>query len=140
MTTIRRVLAVLGLALTVVVGSSIPAAATFSDTAALATTSVATATVAAPGDVTGYLICGPSTSTMLVTWTASSASRISGYKVTVHYSDGYEQSETVSASATSWSGSVTTDNVTAYAVRYSVTTLTDHGWFTQSGLTGSFRC
>ena len=140
MTTARRVLAVLGLALAVVVGGSIPASATFSATATVATTSVATATVAAPGNVTGKLTCASSTSTMNVTWTASSASRISGYRVTVHYSDGYEQSETVAATATSWTKSTTTYNVTAYAIRYSVTTLTTYGWFTQSGLTGSFQC
>ncbi len=140
MTALRRVFAVLGLALAAVVGSSIPAAATYSDTASLASMTVGTATVAAPGDVTGYLTCGPSTSTMKVTWTASSATRISGYRVTVHYDDGYTQSETVAATATSWSKSITTYNVTAYAVRYSVTSLTSYGWFTQSALTGSFRC
>ena len=136
----KRFLTVLALAVGVVVGSSIPASAGVSDTAALNTMTLDTATVPAPGDVTGDLSCGPSDSTMSVTWTTSSASQISGYRVTVHFSDGYEQSETVAATATSWSQSITTSTVTAYAVRYSVTTLTTYGWFTQSGLTGSFRC
>ena len=139
--TVRRMLAVLGLALTVVVGSSIPAAAAFSDTVSLATTSASTLTVVAPGNVTGTLTCGPSTSTMGVTWNPSGSRGVTGYRVTVLYSDGYEQSEVVNgAAASSWSKSTTTYNVTAYAVRYSVTTLTSYGWFTQSGLTGSFRC
>ena len=141
MTTVRRVLAVLGLALTVVVGSSIPAAATFSDTAVLAISSGPTLTVAAPGDVTGTLTCGPSSSTLGVTWIPSGSRGVSGYRVTVLYSDGFEQGEVVNGAATSgWSKSTTTYNVTAYAVRYSVTTLTTYGWFTESGLTGSFRC
>ena len=141
MTGFKRFLTVLGLALTIVVGGSIPASATFSDLAALPTMNLGTATVAAPGNITGSLTCSAkSDSTMKVTWTSSASPRVSGYKVTVHFSDGYEQSETVAATATSWSKPITTYNVTAYAVRYSVTTLTTYGWFTQSGLTGSFRC
>jgi hypothetical protein len=141
MTAVRRLVAVLGLALTVVVGSSLPAAATFSDTATVATTSVATATVAAPGNVTGSLTCGSSNATMKVTWNPSGSPKVSGYRVIVHFSDGYEQSQVVSgATATSWTDTITTFNATKYAIRYSVTTLTTYGWFTQSGLTGSFRC
>jgi hypothetical protein len=141
MTTARRVLAVVGLALAVIVGSSLPAAATWSDTAGLSPMTVATATVAAPGNVVGTLSCGASNSTMGVTWNPSGSRGVSGYRVTVLYSDGYEQSEVVNGAATSsWSKSTTTYNVTAFAVRYSVTTLTTYGWSTQSALTGSFRC
>ncbi len=141
MNTVKRFLAVLGLAVTVVAGSSIPASATFSDTAATPTMTLATATVAAPGNVVGSLTCGgKSDSTMKVTWTASSASRISGYRITVHFSDGFQSVRTVAPTATSWTDTITTYNVTAYSIRYSVTTLTDYGWTTQSGLTGSFQC
>ena len=140
MTAVRRVLAVLGLALAVVVGSSIPASAGYSDNAAIAM-SVGTATVTAPGAVTGKLTCGGTNSTMNVTWTPSGSTKVSGYRVSVLFSDGYEQTETVSgAAAASWSKSITTYNVTAFSIRYSVTTLTTYGWFTQSALTGSFRC
>ena len=141
MTTIHRVFAVLGLALAVVVGSSIPASANFADTVTLATTSVGTASVVAPGAVTGKLTCGGINSTMGVTWNPSGTRGVSGYRVTVLFSDGYVQTEDVAGAATSsWSKSITTYNVTAYSVRYSVTTLTTYGWTTQSGLTGSFRC
>jgi hypothetical protein len=59
----------------------------------------------------------------------------------VHFSDGVKQSSFVAgASSAAWSSSIATYNVTAYAVRYSVTTQTTYGWFTQSALTGSFRC
>jgi len=135
------VLAVLGLAVAAVGGSSIPASATFSDTAKLATTSVGTTSVVAPGAVTGKLTCGSTNSTMGVTWNPSGTRGVSGYRITVLFSDGYEQTEDVAgASTSSWSKSITTYNVTAYAVQYSVTTLTTYGWTTASGLTGSFRC
>ncbi len=141
MTPARRALVVLGLGIAVVVGTSLPASATFTDRAALATPTVGTATVAAPGGVTGTLACKPRTAAMGVTWTPSGSPAVSGYRVTVHFSDGYEQSAVVpGAAASSWSDSIPTYNVTAYGVRYSVTTLTTYGWFTQSGLTGSFQC
>jgi hypothetical protein len=141
MTAIRRVLAVLGLALAVVVGGSIPASATYSDTAKLPTTSVATLTVVAPGAVTGKLTCGGTNSTMGVTWNPSGSRGVTGYRITVLFSDGYQQTEDVAgASTSSWTKSITTYNVTAYGVRYSVTTLTSYGWSAQSALTGSFRC
>ena len=140
MTAIRRLLAVLGMALAVVVGSSIPASAAFSDIASLPTMALGTATVGAPGDVTGYLSCGPTDSTMQVTWTSSTASSVSGYRVTVHWSDGFESVRDVAATATSWTETTTTYNVAKYSIRYSVTTLTDYGWYTESGLTGSFQC
>ncbi len=141
MNSLKRFVTVLGLAITVVVGSSIPAGATFSDTATPPTTAYATATVAAPGDVTGYLTCGGrKDSTMKVTWTSSTSARVSGYRVTVHFSDGFEQSEDVGPSVTSWTKTISTFNVTQYAIQYSVTTLTDYGWFTQSTKTGWFQC
>jgi hypothetical protein len=141
MTAMRRMLAVLGLAVAVVVGSSIPASATFSDTARLATNSVGTLTVDAPGGVTGKLTCGGTNSTMSVTWNPSGTRGVSGYRVIVLFSDGFEQIEDVTGAATgSWSKPITTFNVTKYAIQYSVTTLTTYGWSAQSGLTGSFRC
>ena len=141
MNPLKRFLTVLGLAVSVVVGSSIPASATFSETTAVPTMSLATATVAAPGDVVGALACGGrSDSTMSVTWTHSSAARISGYRITVEFSDGFLSTRDVAASATSWSATITTYNVTQYAIRYSVTTLTEYGWSTESAKTGWFRC
>ena len=141
MNSLKRFVTVLGLAVTVVVGSSIPAGATFSDTAAVPTTTYATATVAAPGNVVGALKCGgKSDSTMSVTWTHSDALRKSGYRVTVEFSDGYISTRDVAATATSWSATISTFNVTQYAIRYSVTTLTEYGWTTESGKTGWFQC
>lgn len=141
MNSLKRFVTVLGLAVTVVAGSSIPAGATFSDTATLPTTTYATATVAAPGNVVGALQCGgKSDSTMSVTWTHSEALRKSGYRVSVYFSDGFVSTRDVAATATSWSATISTFNVTQYSIRYSVTTLTEYGWSTESALTGSFRC
>jgi hypothetical protein len=141
MTAVRRALQALGLALAIVLGSSIPASAGLADTAAVPAMTLGTATVVAPGNVVGKLTCGPTTSTMNVTWTPSGSAKVTGYTVTVHFSDGVQQSSFVAgASSAAWSSSIATYNVTAYAVRYSVTTQTTYGWFTQSALTGSFRC
>ena len=134
MTAVRRALQVLGLALAVIVGRSIPAAAGLADTASVTPMTVGTATVAAPGNVVGKLTCSQTTSTMNVTWTPSGSDKVTGYTVTVHFSD------VAGASSAAWSSSIATFNVTAFAVRYSVTTQTTYGWFTQSALTGSFRC
>jgi hypothetical protein len=140
MTATKRLLTLVGLVLAVVIGSSIPASAGYSETAALATQSFTAATVAPPTSVVGSLSCGPSSSTMGVTWAASTTTRVNGYRVSVHFSDGYVQHTELPAGTTSWTKSITTYNVTAYSIRYSVTAVTDFGWFTQSGLTGSFRC
>ena len=141
MSAIKRFLTVLGLAVSVVVGSSIPAGAAFSDTAAVPTVSLSTATVAAPGNVVGTLTCGGrNDSTMKVTWTHSDTDRKSGYRVTVYFSDGFTSTRDVAATTTSWSAPITTYNVTAYSIRYSVTTLTEYGWSTESAKTGWFHC
>ena len=141
MTAIKRALTTLGLALTIVLGTVIPASAGFSDTTALPAMSISTATVTAPGNVVGTLTCGPSSSTMGLTWTPSASPKVSGYRVTVLFSDGFQQTEDVpGAAGSSWSKPITTYNVTAFSIRYSVTTLTTYGWSTQSALTGSFRC
>jgi hypothetical protein len=139
MTATRRLLAVLGVALAVVVGSSIPASATYSDKVAISLTA-STLTVAAPGTVVGRLTCTPDTSTMSVTWTASPSPRVTGYRVTVLFSDGSKQHTDVGASATSWSAPITTYDVTAFSIRYTVTTFTAYGWEKESVDTGSFRC
>ena len=139
---IRRGLLVLGLTVATfagTVGSTAPAQATFSDSGAVST-SISTATVAAPTNVVGKLTCGRSSSTMSATWTQSTSARISGQQLKVYFSDGFVQTVELSATATSWSASIDTYYVTQYSVRYSVTAKTDYGWFTESPQTGSFSC
>ena len=139
---IRRGLLVLGVtvaSLAGTVGSTAPAQATFADSSAVST-SISTATVAAPTNVVGSLTCGRSSATMGATWTRSTSARISSQQVKVYFSDGFVQTVELSATATSWSASIDPYFVTAYSVRYSVTARTDYGWFTESTLTGSFQC
>jgi hypothetical protein len=142
MTAIRRAALTLALTLAAVLGSagsSSPALASYSDSAA-SSTSITTATVTAPGNVVGTLTCGKTSATMGATWNVSTTARVSGYTVTVYFSDGFVQKVELGPSAASWSAPIDPYYVTAFSVQYSVTTKTDYGWFKESARTGSFQC
>jgi hypothetical protein len=141
MTAIRRTALTLALALAAVLGTAAtsPALASFSDSASRST-SITTATVNAPGNVVGSLVCGKSSATMGATWNLSSTPRVSGYRVTVYFSDGFVQVVELGPTATSWSASIAPYYVTAFSVQYSVTTVTNYGWVKESVRTGSFQC
>jgi hypothetical protein len=139
MTGIRRVLVLLGILAGLVVATSLPASATFSRSSALPTTTINTMVVAPATNVVGNLVCAP-TSTMSLTWTASTATRVSGYLVSVYFSDGFVQTVQLASNATSWSKTIAEYNVTAYSIQYSVTTQTNYGWIKESAKTGSFQC
>ena len=109
-------------------------------TAPVVPMSIGTATIAAPGSFTGSLACGTSNSTMSASWTASSARSVSGYLITVYFSDGFKQTVQLASTATTWSASISTFNVTAYQVQYSVTTQTSYGWTKESAKTAWFGC
>jgi hypothetical protein len=141
MTRIRRGLLLLALTAAVVLaGSTGSAFASFSTTSSISLGTVATANVLAPTSIVGKVTCTSPNATMQVTWVKSTSTRISGYRVSVYYSDGYVQTADTASTATSWSVPTALFNVTAYSVRYSVTTLTDYGWTKESALTGSFQC
>jgi hypothetical protein len=138
MTGIRRALILIVLTVAVIVGASLPASATFSDPVALKTT-IATTTVAAPTNIVGKLVCG-SPSTMSATWTKSTSARVSGYVVSVYFSDGFVQTVQLAATATSWSAAIDPYYVTAYSIQYSLTTQTNYGWSKESARTAAFQC
>jgi hypothetical protein len=142
MTTTRRALVLIALVAGVLFASGAAAQASFSDTATVTATpmSVSTATVAAPAAGPGSLICRTSSATMGLTWTKSTSARVSGYLVTVYFSDGYTQTVQMTANDTAWTSNIALYNVTAYSVRYRVTTQTDYGWNKDSAFTGWFRC
>ena len=143
MTGIRRGLLTVALTVGMFVGALLataPAQASFADSELLQTTTYATNTVTAPTNVVGSLTCGSPNAHMKVTWTASTTPRISAYLVTVYFSDGYTQTATAAATATSWSAPINAYNVTAYQIQYSVTTQTDYGWTKESATTGWFHC
>ena len=141
MTAAKRLLATLGLALTVVLGAGVPASAGFGDTAAVGTT-LATQLVTAPGNVSGAVTCKePQDSTFSLTWTRSSTPRVAAYRVTLHHSDGSTTSRDLSATSSSFTTDVPNHRLKqGNSFQASVTTLTDYGWFTQSPPTGSFTC
>ena len=138
MNRIRRGLILLGLTVAVIVGASIPASAGFGDSVAVKTT-IATASVAAPGNVVGKLTCGRP-ATMSATWSLSGTTRVSGYLVSVYFSDGFVQTVQLGPTATSWSTTIDAYYVTAYSINYTVTTQTAYGWSKESAHTGTFQC
>jgi hypothetical protein len=138
MTGIRRGLVLLGLTVAVIIGASVPASATFSEAIQVKTT-IATTTVAAPANVVGKLTCGRP-ATMQATWTQSTTARVSGYRVSVYFSDGFVQTVDLGPTATSWSATIDPYYVTAYSIQYSLTTLTNYGWSKESPRTVAFQC
>src|SRR5215204_2887700 len=128
MIAIRRIPAVLALTLAVMIGASIPATASYSDSASVN-----------PTITVGNLTCGRP-ATMSMTWTKSTSTRISGYEVAVYFSDGFVQRVQLGSTATSWSATIDAYYVTAFSIQYSITTKTDYGWTKESPRTASFQC
>ncbi|MCU1670153.1 MAG: exported protein of unknown function [Blastococcus sp.] len=139
MITVRRLLVLLALVPAVILGASLPAMASFSARTAPVTTTINTNVVAPPTNVVGKLACA-ATSTMSATWTKSTSGRVSGYLVSVYFSDGFIQTVQLAATATSWSATIDQYYVTAYSVQYTVTTQTDYGWTKESPRTAAFKC
>jgi hypothetical protein len=139
MITVRRLLVLLALVPAVILGASLPAMASFSAGTAPVTTTINTTVVAPPTNVVGKLACA-ATSTMSATWTKSTSARVSGYLVSVYFSDGFIQTVQLASTATSWSATIDEYYVIAYSVQYTVTTQTDYGWTKESARTAAFKC
>jgi hypothetical protein len=135
---LRRGLILVGLTVAVIVGASIPASANYADSVAVRPT-INTTTVAAPANVVGRLTCGRP-ATMSATWALSGTARVSGYLVSVYFSDGFVQTVQLGPTATSWSATIDPYYVTAYTINYTVTTQTDYGWTKESAHTAVFGC
>jgi hypothetical protein len=140
MTTTRRILVLIAVVAGVLFASGAAASAAFSEKIVTSPVTIATGTVAAPAGGPGSLTCRSTSATMALTWTQSTSPRVSGYLVTVYFSDGYKQTVPLASTATSWSQAIALYNVTAYSVQYTVTTQTDYGWTAESTATGWFRC
>jgi hypothetical protein len=142
MSTTRRILVLATLLGALFAGSSAAAQASFAESVKVTATpfSLSTASVAVPTTGPGSLTCGKTTATMGLTWTASTAPRVTGYLVTVYFSDGFTQTVQKTATDTSWTQSIALYNVTAYAVRYTITTQTAYGWTAESTPTSWFQC
>ena len=151
MNRIRRSAVLLGLTAAVIVGSSIPAAATFSESVSTTTATLRAATVAAPASITVSRTCTqtatggyydaagqwvPTYTTYYnatVTWPASTTAQgVTGYRVTA-YLPGTAPVVMGQTDATNRSVSASVDaSYLAYQPTISVTTLTSYGWSTES--------
>ena len=132
MTRIARILVLLGLCSAVVAAAALPAQARFSDVAAV-TTTVGTATVAAPGNVsTAGSFCNNGTLHANVTWTLSTSSKVSGYTVTAHYRTGFTRVIAEIGATVTGVGGVVPNQGSSTATAITVTTKTGYGWSTVS--------
>ena len=198
MTTTRRLLVLLALTVTTVLGASATAAnATFSDSVALSSTTVGTGIVAPATNVRVDVSCittttvikrsytvytwgtsqtsyaqttttattssnvefndtvrteGPASNQYSTTqtikdtelyatlrWTPSTATRVTGYRMTAHTSVGEFAMGTTGPTATSMTGQYDA-SVTAWNPRLSIDTLTDYGWVGTSALSNVVKC
>ena len=105
-------------------------------------TSIAPPRSPPPAPVAGTLTCATShRHDGASTWTQSTSARVTGYRVNVHFSDGYVQTVQLDGHRHLLdAGHRHRTTSRPSAVRYSVTTLTDYGWTTESAPTGCFRC
>jgi hypothetical protein len=157
MNRIRRSAVLLGLTASVIVGSSIPASATFTDSVRTTTATLRAATVAAPAAVnvsdycstTSYTYWNGTTNVTVtenwynatVSWPASTTQRgVTGYRVTAHLNNGTSvQMETTAASNRSVSVRVERSYLN-YQPRVSVITLTSYGWTAETARTAVLSC
>ena len=144
MTTIRRVLVLIGLTLAVTVGAAIPASATFADSVKVVPT-VATAVVAPPTGVNGTVTCYDRATwygterrmTGTVRWTASTSAAVNLYRVqvvvpgmTTMQFDTNQLSVTLDEAA--FNASV--------PVSVTVTAITSYGWFKAANPITVYTC
>jgi hypothetical protein len=114
-----------------------PANAAFSTRTTVTPMSIGTASVQAPGAVKGTVTCGRSSSSLNLSWTASSTPGVTGYLVRIVFSDGYEQTKPAQT-ATTWSGSVDTYYVTATTLH--MTVIAQTGWTRESLASAELSC
>jgi predicted ribosomally synthesized peptide with SipW-like signal peptide len=135
----RRTAVLVLLAVFLIVGTSMPSWASFSDSTAVST-SVTTATVAPPTNFTARTKCTGNTAAVTLNWAASTSARVSGYQVRVYLGNAYQDQGTVGATTTTWQGDADTYYVSNYVMTFSVRTLTDYGWTAESVRTARIVC
>ena len=134
---IRRGLLLGCVTLAMIFSATSPAGASLSAERTLQTT-IATTTVAAPGNVStaGSLCLLVFTAT--ISWTPSDSRGVTGYTVTAHFGDG-------TSSLVAQTDATTTSVTRVYArintvYAFTVTTHTGYGWTAESGKTPAIRC
>jgi hypothetical protein len=138
--TARRRAAVLVLLVAgLVFGSSLPSWAAFTDTTSVSA-AITTATVAPPANLTARTKCAGNTATVTLNWAASTAARVSGYRVRVYLGEAWQDQGTVAGTATTWQGNADTFYVSNYTMTFTVSTLTEYGWTAESLRTARIIC
>ena len=135
---VRRAVVLLLLTAGLVLGAALPSWASFIDAVALPQTTVATATLEVPGVPTARATCSGSTASVTVNWTASTAPRVSGYRVRLWLGNAWQDVTTVTG--TTWTGNTSTTYVNGYVMTFTVWTLTPYGWTAESAHTAQVLC
>ena len=134
---IRRGLLLFGITVAVILGVSFPARASFSAERTLQTT-VTTASVAAPGDVS----TAGSTCLLIfnarISWTPSDSARVTGYTVIAYFDDGSSSLVAETGATTTSVGHTYLPSLRRYW--FTVTTKTDYGWTAESPRTAPVFC
>lgn len=138
MTALRRTAVLIGLIAAVLVGTSIPASATFTASEAVAT-SVTTATVTAPTNVVLDVRCDSWNLYATIRWTGSNAPKVSGYRIAATVPGMPTMEFTATAGASRYDHSMGRAWA-AYPISVTVTTLTAYGWTKTSAVVTGTSC
>jgi hypothetical protein len=135
---LRRVAVLLLLTAGLVVGAALPSWASFTDTVALPTLTASTPIVEVQGAMPVRATCTGSTATVSLSWNASAAPRVSGYKVRLWLNAAWQDVTTVPG--TSWTGTTSLTYVTGYTMTFTIWTVTPYGWTAESAHTARVVC
>jgi hypothetical protein len=136
----RRGAVVGGLFLALIAGTTLPASAAFNASSNVSTT-VTTVTVNAPASVTVSGHCTGIHYNATISWSASTTSDVTGYRVLAHLNDG-TTSLVATTDAATFSIPLSSDRstVSTYQPRVTVTTLTSYGWTAESVPSAVLTC
>jgi hypothetical protein len=134
---VRRAAVLLLLTAGLVYGAALPSWASYIDSAAVQT-AVSTATLDVPGIPTARATCSGSTATITVNWNASTAPRVSGYRVRLWLGNAWQDVATVTA--LTWTGNTSTAYLTNYVMTFTVWTQTPYGWTAESAHSAQVVC
>ena len=136
----RRGAVVAGLFLALIASTALPASAAFS-AASIVSTTVTTATVAAPDPVTVSGRCTGINYNATVSWTASTSANVTGYRVLAYLNNGTTSLVgTTDAATFSIAVSSNSSTLNLYQPTITVTTLTSYGWTSESAHTAVLSC
>ena len=158
MTRTRRILTLIGLAVTITVAGTLPASAEFSETVAVAT-ATSTATVAAPASIAVSDWCqtvptttvdpltGVSTTTYsylyhaTINWPASTTARgVTGYRVIAHLNNGTSVVMAETPATTRTVSASVDQYYLQFQPQVTVMTLTSYGWTAESAKSPVLTC